>query len=145
MTKSDWSMLIFGVYVFFLGTFFIGAPDVVLRHITFEPFLPAWVQLIGAVFLCISAFNFISVKLKLYWFYVLSSVAKSTAFFWISGLYFLGYIALPITLTGVIDLISGVGPLCACARNGRPYNVPTLRRHIAIHVVRVWSWDHYHQ
>lgn len=116
MKKSDSNMVYFGIYVFFLGLLFIAYTDSVFPHFLYDGFKHEWVKLIGVAFLGISLVTIVSVVLRFYWFYYLSSVAKAAAFFWISGFYLLGYVSLPIVLIGVIDIASGLWVL-KCMRN----------------------------
>ena len=123
MSKSATSVLVFGVYLVFLGLVLVIVPNVLLRIFGFATTTEVWIRVVGVLVLCLAFYYVQAARRELVEFFGWTVAVRACVFLCLALFAALKLAAPQLALFGCLDLLGAVWT-ALCLRHGRS-PVPT--------------------
>ena len=108
MSKSATSVLVFGVYLVFLGLLLIIAPNVLLRIFGFAMTTEVWVRVVGVLVLCLAFYYVQAGRRELVEFFRWTVIVRALVFVCFASFAALKLAPPALALFGCVDLLGAV-------------------------------------
>jgi hypothetical protein len=108
MSKAARSVLVFGVYLIFLGVTLIGVPDVLLAVFGFPATGEVWIRVVGMLVLCLAFYYIQAARRGLRDFLQWTVYVRVFVFLCLGAFALLQLARPPLALFGVVDLLGAI-------------------------------------
>lgn len=127
MSKSAFSLRVFSIYMFALGSVFAVVPNVLLPIFSFPETHEVWIRVVGMLVLIIGYFYFMASRNEIRDFFRWSVSARlSVPVFFVTFVLF-GFAPPVLILFGAIDAVAALWT-AACLRDDASASDPALHR-----------------
>lgn len=105
MNKSSISLLVFGVYLIFVGVGFVFMPNIVLGNLKLPPTNEVWIRVLGVVILTLAFYYIQSARANLRSFAEWTIPTRVAIFLFFTGFVLAGWVGPIMIVVGSVDLL----------------------------------------
>ncbi len=103
MSKSAFSLFVFSIYEFALGTLLVVAPNLLLSLFGFPETHEVWIRIVGALLLCFAYLNLMASRSELVAFFRWSVLTRLSVLVFFVAFVALGFAPPILILVGAVD------------------------------------------
>jgi hypothetical protein len=108
MSKAGNSVLVFGVYLVFLGAVLVAVPNLLLGVFGLPATGEVWVRVVGMLVLCLAFYYIQAARRELRDFFGWTVYVRCFVFVSLAAFAVLGLARSPLALFGVVDLLGAI-------------------------------------
>jgi len=107
MSRSAKSVLIFGIYLVFLGLILLLKPNLLLNLFGIASTSEVWVRVTGLLLLALSVYYIVSSFNNLFIIFKVTAYIRCTILFFFSAFWLAGFVSPTIILFSLFDFLGG--------------------------------------
>jgi len=108
MSKSAFSMFVFGLYVAVLGIMLIVVPNFLLKVISRTSITEVWIRVVGLLLLYLGFYYTQAARKEMTDFFRWTVYLRSTVIVFFAAFVLLGFARPPLIMFGVVDLLGAI-------------------------------------